>query len=614
MSQAERRVRPGRIGISGTLVCAIAAVMAVCFPDWPVLPSAETGIHSWMSADGISPLTLYAQYAIRLALFSAVAMLAWNRRRDLLRDAGRARDRFRRAGQGMKDRACGWLAAAVLAGILVRHGLTPPNEWFTLFYHEGEWLGLIPTLEQWPHPLAHMFLEHGLGVDVLPDAIARMIVPDGSLIAGARVARMLLFTGFWLGLWQVLGQIVRGAGVRRPGAGRLLCVALLAASLGVLWSFGADPVVDLPLRREVLLFQMALALSLVRPGAPPAWRAALLGAMAPAAFLWNMGDAVTGLAVTVAGVGLLAADSPMRCLRASAAAGAGAAACTLAIWLTMPEFARTLPGTLLYWGRYGRDIWAHGVPHLMFDGPFPRSILAVQAACLAAFAVRARRSGLRAAARSHPAGLLLLGTSLIYMRVPLELGMPHYFGIAGLFAALAGIEAVMTDRKAIMAALPAMPRPAVVATLLLAPPAMSAADPWGMLARPAAVAAAYSIPDTALLSPGTRQAVDALRPLFAGQKCTVVLESSAAWHYLLRIPGCSRFLQPIYGSAPEAQEEMISDLERELPRYIIHDTPPDDIDRGLPHSQHVPLLYAYVGKHYAPFTEAGGVSVWRRAD
>jgi hypothetical protein len=336
--------------------------------------------------------------------------------------------------------------------------------------------------------------------------------------------------------------------------------------------------------------------------------------MAPAAFLWNMGDAAVGLAVTVAGVGLLAADSPRRCLRAAAAAVGGAATGTAAIWLILPEFAVALPGTILYWGRYGRDIWVQALPSLMFDGPFPRCILTVQAACLVAFAVRARRYGLRATARSHPAGLLLLGTSLIYMRVPLELGMPHYFGIAGLFAALAGIEATMTGRTAIMAALPAIPRPALVTALMLAPTAMSAADPLGMLARPVAIAATYSIPDTVLLSDGARQAVGALRPLFVGQKCTLVLESSAAWYYLLRTPGCSRFLQPIYGSAPEAQAEMISDLERELPRYIIHDIPPDDIDRKLPHNQRVPLLYAYVGKHYAPFTEVGGVSVWRRTD
>jgi hypothetical protein len=567
-----------------------------------------------MSARGINPLTLYAQYATRLALFLAVALLAWHWRGELLRDAGRATAMLLRAGGGTRDRACGWLAAAILAGIMIRHGLTPPNEWFILFYHEGEWLGLIPTLEQWPHPLTHMFLEHGLGVDVLPGVIARTIVPEGSLIAGARVARMMLFMGFWLGLWQVLGQIVRGADVRGRGAGRLLCVSLLAASLDVLWSFGANPVIDLPLRREILLFQIALTLSLVRPGAPSAWRAALLGAMAPGAFVWNMGDAVIGLAVTVAGVGLLAADSPSRCLRAAAAAIGGAAAGTLAICLILPEFVGTLPGTLLYWGRYGRDIWAQDVLLLMHDGPFPCSILAVQSVCLTAYAVRARRYGLRATVRSHPAALLLLGTSLLYMRVPLELGMPHYFGIAGLFAALAGIEAVMTGRKAIMAALPAMPQRALVMALLLAPPAIRAADPWGMLTRPSAIAASYSAPDTSLLPEITRQSVASLRPLFADQRCTLVLESSAAWYYLLRTPGCSRFLQPIYGSAPEAQAEMISDLERELPRYIIHDTPPDDMDRTMPHSQHVPLLYAYVGKHYAPFMEAGGVAVWRRTD
>lgn len=606
---------PGRARLLALLVLAFWSAAAQTF--FPSLPGRDTGIHSFMTASGIDPLTLYLHYALQVCLAAGWLWLAWRWRGDLSAAASAA---WRWSIDPARvDATAGVLAATAFVGMMVEFGFNNPSASLRMFFHEGEWLGLLPILDHWPNPLPHMVLIHGLGVDLLPAWLARTLGQPDAQIAGARAIRFALYGLYCVGFWWLIRATVSAAGVGCEARGRatLFAVATLAATWNVLWWYGGDTVISLPLRRAVLLPQIALCLAIISlpPGSRRHGAAAALGFSLPLGLLWNMGDGAIGLGATVVtAVLLLAASSRTGLLATLAAITASIVVATLAASAAFPGVWAEVADWLGYWSKNGREIWVHRLPDLAMDGPMVWVNLAAHGAALAWGIGAIRRRGVAGALRADPQATLLLAVSAIYMRVPLELGLFHYFGVSGLFVVLLGIHLALRHRIALMHALEGLrlpASPAAAIALALAPITLHEANLGKIPFAAYALVVQANTPDADVLRPETAAALERIRPLFSGQRCTIILDSSATWLHLLGVPPCSRWYVPIQASAPEAQAELVRDLEREAPRHIIRALPPDDLTRSVPASQRLPAVFRHVDEHYEPFIEVEGVEVWR---
>lgn len=123
----------------------------------------------------------------------------------------------------------------------------------------------------------------------------------------------------------------------------------------------------------------------------------------------------------------------------------------------------------------------------------------------------------------------------------------------------------------------------------------------------------YPKNDMALLSQPVQEALIYAQDMIGeNRRCTIVISSSGTWYYLLKTPACLRYHQPIYGAEISAQKEMVNEAESQKPEWIVMSVPPDDVNPGIPHETLLPILYDWAYKHYEPWFEKNGLTIWRR--
>lgn len=592
-------------------IVIILSLLTLVAPEPRLSPPLGAGIFSWAAKAGLSPMEPYLQWTMHLALLIAVAGLAAVWRGELLSTISNLFAQTRARPVAFDGASASVTALCVLVCFTISQTFVEPGTAFSLFFHEGEWLGLIPTLSHFSNPLEHVFLIHGFGVDLLPAAIADWLAPDGYRIAAARDVRVVIGLSFPVALWLLLRELALSSGVRRVGAVVLLSSCLLVATEHVAWVLASDPVVDLPLRRIVLLFQVATVLRILR--SRNLLLAGLLGMSLPVAFLWNMGDAAMAALVVVSALCVSALCNPRRATVNGAACICGSVGFYTCLSAAAPELPSVVIEMVRYWAANGRDIFlVQKLPGPLSSLYFTLS-LCVQAVAIVRLAVSIHGIGLRETARTSGVIGVMLVLALVYMRVPLELGMDHYYGVAGLFQILLALCLGMEARRWIVASAGKGVPLGIAVSLALGPLVLTRADPLSIPTKLMDLRWATSVPDASLMRADTALAVRYARSSLAGQDCTYVMGSSASWYYLAGVRSCSRYHQAIYASSPAAQRQVVLDLEAEKPERIIHDVPYDDLKGGVTNMERLPILEEYVKAHYIPESESLGLSIWRRA-
>lgn len=628
-----------------TLLFVVLLAVAMLLPGWPTLHGPGSGVRSWMPEAGISSLTLYAQYGTRLAetvaafWFLSVHRQAMGREiRSVMPASGAALDRIGRRlvallwdGRRPVERSERWLGAVdlgcevaalgVLCLMLVNIDMTGFRSGFFKPFHEGEWLGLVPLLENVSSPLSHVFLVHGLGVDMLPDVIGRWIAPRGSLVSGARYGRLvILFCGFLPALWLLLGCIARVNGIPRVGVARLAMVCALGALNWKLWLLGQIPMVDMPIRRIVFMLQIwaCLRFATTAHSRTRIVIGFLLGLSVFPGLLWNMGDGTYGLALAAFSFCLVSVGYGNSGVRAGCAGLLGVVMSACASAIILPGFLHSMFAMMTYWATYGRDMaLAVITPTSLLDAPLmpiPIAMACVQAAAIVSLAGCAITMGAKHAARQRAASAVLLAASLLFMRVPLEDGSADYWGIAGLFACLVFFDAAArasSGGAARMSQWRWMACGLAVSAVLFSISSPRITGFQDAVTNLRQVASFGIPPDRVVFGTPVWTAIERFRPLFRNQKCTIVLQSSALWLYALDKPSCSKYYVSLFAAAPSAERDLMGDIVREHPEYIVESGPGFEHSPDFSMERRLPELYAFARANYAPFATQAGLSIWR---
>jgi len=89
-----------------------------------------------------------------------------------------------------------------------------------------------------------------------------------------------------------------------------------------------------------------------------------------------------------------------------------------------------------------------------------------------------------------------------------------------------------------------------------------------------------------------------------------VFSNTGAYYFLLDRPNPTRFYQIVFASTPSLQKEVIQDLEKAKPQYVIF-APGTDVD-GINNTRRLPLIFTYLSWNYHPEVNVGGTLMLKR--
>lgn len=121
------------------------------------------------------------------------------------------------------------------------------------------------------------------------------------------------------------------------------------------------------------------------------------------------------------------------------------------------------------------------------------------------------------------------------------------------------------------------------------------------------------LPDDFFLSKKIMKVKSEFEVIFQNEKCFFSMTSEPAWVYLLRKPSCSRFYAVWFATPRPLRDELLSDLKRTSPQYLLFDSPQSQgyVD-GVTPEQRFPELIEYIHRHYLPFRDIDGWKILKK--
>jgi hypothetical protein len=555
------------------------------------------GVVSKMTRARYHPLTNYLKYAIMaggtLVVFAVAAQRGTGLVLSLATGLARA---LARVTSGRRWTTLGALAIMAFAILLVNRTAVDPASPLTDTYHEGERLAFVPAVRASGSPLAHVFLIHGFGADVLPSVLAGYLATEGHQIALTRVMVAILQA---LGHLGALLAVVLAARLERPAMPwRPPVVGGLASLVVVALVFRID-VRDTAYLLQLPLIMLFLTAARTARGGITVMAAAAVGLSLPLAFLYVYDRAIYMLILTLIMTLPLLSLGWRVSVRWLAGVSVGVVlGVAIVVGTAGVAGAGAIVEQVRYWARYSAYINARP----LFAWPSCCTVPAIRDLVLLGMATvgqcltvaflwseRERRGGLRAAIRTHLPLTVLFVASVVFMRIATERSdTPHfYFATVPsmlLLAVLVGttLAARLEDIEPLHLAPQSPPATVLILVLvfvfgLLA--ARAAVLNPVSLARPLNPGSALSalrtwvrhasVPDHDILLPDDREAMIAVREEIAQSHCFFTLTSEGTWYYLFQRPSCSRFHQLWYARTGTAQDEVIAALATNRPALLL---------------------------------------------
>jgi len=491
--------------------------------------------------------------------------------------------------------------------------------------HESEILGLAPyarAARDFPKPV----LVHGLGVDYAPARMGSMVAPKGSGVAVTRVFVRVLSSA------AVVALLLAALAIYRERADAMRIPEPVSRVLEY-WVVGCWLVAVVGLTAvngRHLFFWLQIALLFagarsMRRATNPVSRSAVfagMGALVPVAIVYNYGFGVAGAGVTGIGILLLVWGYRMRFSREllTVAGAMMASTAILAVLLGRAQLSAVVHD-VVYWSAAARLVSFQ--PATGTTVGTPQMLLMIVALCALLLSVSGAlwcfwRSGARF--DEVFAGGVLLAVAATEMRPYLDRSdIWHLRSILPSFLLICIYLCLPVLARAGLAVLsPLLPEHAErlkwAALAVFAVLGISAVNPVVGFYHIGETLLAGRISDRRIVPADKIAAAQALEPDLKGQKCFYALSNSAVWYYLVDLPSCSSFYQPHFARTPEAQAQVVADLQRYRPRIILAVDRGDVLIDDLPVSSTCPTVWKYIQTAYTPYRTVSGRDFYRLRD
>lgn len=121
------------------------------------------------------------------------------------------------------------------------------------------------------------------------------------------------------------------------------------------------------------------------------------------------------------------------------------------------------------------------------------------------------------------------------------------------------------------------------------------------------------VPDSRLIPANYVTTLQFFENNLGPQETFFAFNNEAIWYYFLNRPAPGRFYVPWF-AVPEAfQRELVRDLEAARPRYVLYrNGSPATLLDGMPNERRLPLVAAYLDRHYHFSRQIDGNEIWVR--
>jgi hypothetical protein len=525
--------------------------------------------------------------------------------------------------------------AVLLVAAAVNHGYIDLSGPLFDAFHEGETIGLAPYLDSGD---ALPIVIHGPGRNLLPIFVAETFAAAGSTIA---------FNRFWVSLMTVIAAVamffVYYLTYRFYDNRKSPLDSLVILSGGLFLFLIMTRLFWLTDRVTVLYVQLSLAIGLlmsVREG----WRrrsavlALLLGCASGASVLYVYDRLVVSVAVlSLTGLSILAQQGRSSIRTFGWLLLGLVMVIGLELALLGPGFFISAWRDIVYWSLHGRQIWFCGIDH-----PIVLLLISLFAATLSVLAVAIvkdvldgkpsgsvskwwRDSGLLDRAVNAMPLVILLCVALLDARGVLDrANYPHMRISWGGLSILVGLWFAQSLRRWLGRlyqkhgqgrGLAILPWAILIGTFALWPPLQSPVSPvraWNAIAD---YAGKLATPDSKIIRAGDQEAIRAMATDLENQTCFFTLTNEGAWYYFVNKPPCTRYFVPVFGANDQGERDMIEDLERTKPTYILYQ---NDVRSyrfdGVTMDRRLPAVTAYLASHYRPYRMIGKHWFWARKE
>ncbi|NJO44659.1 MAG: hypothetical protein HC835_02960 [Oscillatoriales cyanobacterium RM2_1_1] len=592
----------------------------------------STGVISLAYIENVSPYTDYFKYLILLLVPGLVAVLFL-----VLKPQWIEKSLKFLLGLINNQRIGSAIALILLITWLINVPLNQFKIDATLIdsFHQGEFLGFLPDFMQLKNPFEQTVLIHGWGLDVLPTWLGTQLPINQNGIAATRffvnLQNVITCVGYFWVLWELTGTVNFDVNLnlnfnkfRLP----IFLISCLAFCIfdGIFFKFDGR-------RGTIFILQLALTLRYFRivilTQKSGKLLALLIGVSLPISFLYVYDRAIYFLAIYLFAttLSLFLKPNPNRSPAQNWLIGSALGTTLTTIFLIgllgLDEI-KAIFSQVAYWGQYGRYISFIPLPtfELTWTSQNFWLPMMIQSAVLVYLLLdfKGCEFKLRYFIQKHYFLLLLLFTSLIYMRITLDrsdLGHAYHGAIPVVFLVAyliyQGYENHLKQRLIRFEPNPTQQLLAVALgmIILLSEPGFNLKNAVHWIGKfPIAVKHA----DAQLIKPDYLQAWIEMQPEISQQSCFFTLTSEGLWYYLFNRPSCSKYSYVLYAKPTVAQETVLTELAETQPDILLltnemwFQNPWDEILK----SESAALIYQGVLENYRPYKAIQSHWFWKR--
>jgi hypothetical protein len=516
---------------------------------------------------------------------------------------------------------CVFAIAVPLLNLLDLNPVRPLSDPF----HEGERFGyLFSYLAR--HSINDIFVIHGVGLNLFPVYLAHRITPNGSIAVTNLI--MLCLKGFgilcaWLIVFFTASFADHRLSFKKLAVSWLCLTAVLSVSDRIL----------IDARESFLLFQVLLLivqelLYRKRRIVLSMLCVLMLGILTPLSFVFSFDRSLYAAAIIIASLLMIVI---MRKQGASIFIGPlflGLFTSSAALWhFFTSDNVRALCQQTTFWIKYGK--YMSNLPMgSIINNPIEYSLLVANVIvfCLMVISLVVlylKIKKIKLFLTTYFPLIILALTSLFYLRVALDRTEIGHFiqssvGLLLFFSSLLiwkinpefTFNTIKNDGRPYLARLSH-----VVFLLFSVLLLLMAFNPFKAKNSLANIYRAVKTPNELLIPEAYKHTVKKLNSLIKKDETFYTLTSEGIWYFLLQKKSSSKFHQLIYCRTTECQIDLIGDLKKTSPPYLLFSNNywSSNIDNvSIFNSHHVFL--AYIMKSYGPSFEVEGNWIWKKRD
>lgn len=488
-------------------------------------------------------------------------------------------------------------------------------------FHEGEYLGFLPTFLQQEKPFLNTFFVHGFGLNALPSLIAAQLTDLDHRIALTRLLVIVENLITSLGYFWVLAEITQSFKFKTSRR-TIWLIASLAFCILESTFFYIDG------RRSALfLIQLALTLRYFRHPYPTSIFTKILpliiGVSLPLSLLYVYDRAAYFIFIYVC-ISCLSLWTNRNLIKPwFVGSGIGIMISFLLLLATLGwQQISAIVDQVFYWIKYGKYIsYIPLAPlHINFFTQSVGIAIIIQATgtVYLLLDLKAKNFKWRPFLEQNFVVIILGLASVMYMRMMLDRSDHSHLTKGASITVLLGYYLILLIYqrwepdllKIKFSKLHQILFAIFLSLFIIAEPGFNLAGAVTQLRK---IPPELAKPDQEFIQPDYLAARRHLHSQIQQQSCFFTLTSEGLWYYLFNQPSCSKFSYLYYAKPTVAQHTVIEDLETQSPELILFQNEmwSNSID-GFSTANSNSLIYQYILQNYQPDQFIENHWFWRR--